>query len=44
MLLANLLAWRGRYKPLYNCKDKSMSMLLILLILEYLDKKTESNM
>lgn len=21
MLLANLLAWRGRYKPLYNCNE-----------------------
>lgn len=40
MLLPNLLAWSGGYKLLYNCKDKSMSMLVILLIPEYLDKKT----
>lgn len=46
MLLAKLLAWRGKYKDLslYNCKDKSMSLLLILLILEYLVKKTESHL
>lgn len=39
MFLTNLLAWRRRYQHLYNCKDKLMSVLLILLISEYLDKK-----
>lgn len=39
MFLTNLLAWRRRYQRLYDYKGKLMSMLLILLISEYLDKK-----
>lgn len=44
MLLVKLLAGGGRYKPLCNCKDKSMSKLLVLVILEYLDQKRESRL
>lgn len=39
MFLTNRLTWRRSYQHLYDCEDKFMSVLLILVISEYLDRK-----